>query len=240
LTGLLASVVIPAFNEERYLAESIESVLAQTYEPVEVIVVDDGSTDATAAIASSFDGVTVLGQPNRGLAAARNAGYDATSGDFISFHDADDLMTPDKLELQIGVLQSDPGCGCVLARQRLLIEEGSELPFWARMETMPVALAGAEGEPPPAPHTMTMVMRRSTFETVGRFDTSLRIAQDVDWVFRAHESGLGIVALEDELLIRRIHGSSLTQDTDASRRELFMAFKKKIERHRVAESRSSP
>ncbi|HUC07767.1 MAG TPA: glycosyltransferase family A protein, partial [Solirubrobacterales bacterium] len=95
----LVSVVIPAFDAERFLGESIESVLAQTYAPLETIVVDDGSNDGTVAVASAYSEVTVIEQANAGPSAARNRGFAASSGDFIAFQDADDLMTPDKLEV---------------------------------------------------------------------------------------------------------------------------------------------
>ena len=108
------SVVIPVFNGERFLAEAIQSVLDQTYEPVEVIAVDDGSTDGSAAIARSFAGVQVIEQPNSGPAGARNAGIAAARGEFLAFVDADDIVPPDKLELQVTHLREHPEVGCVL------------------------------------------------------------------------------------------------------------------------------
>src|ERR1044071_9784434 len=121
------SVVIPAYNAERYLGEAIESVLAQTYAPLETIVVDDGSSDGTAAVARSHPGVTLISQENAGPAAARNRGFAASRGELIAFHDADDLMTPDKLAVQVGEMLAKPAIGCVLAEQELLIEAGAEL-----------------------------------------------------------------------------------------------------------------
>ena len=89
----LVSVVMPAFDEERFIGEALRSVLAQTYRPVEVIVVDDGSSDRTAGIAAEH-GVRVLRLPRRGPAAARNAGLRAARGDYWVIFDADDLMPP--------------------------------------------------------------------------------------------------------------------------------------------------
>jgi glycosyltransferase involved in cell wall biosynthesis len=238
--GGLASVVIPAYNEERYLGDAVRSVLDQTYRPIEVIVVDDGSTDGTAGVAEGIAEVRLLRQPNRGLGAARNAGAAAAGGEYIAFHDADDLMTPDKLAKQIGHLERHPACGCVLARQRLLLEEGAPLPFWVRETPFPhgpEVPAGGGGE---EPHTMTMVMRRAALDEVGPFDERLRIAQDIDWYFRAQESGVGVEILDDVLLIRRVHPASLTQDAEGSRRELFMAFRNRMNRRRDAARRSTP
>jgi glycosyltransferase involved in cell wall biosynthesis len=227
----LASVVIAAYNEERYLGEAITSVLAQTYRPLELIVVDDGSTDRTAEIAAAHPDVRLLRQPNRGLGAARNAGAAIAAGEYLSFHDADDLMTPDKLSTQIGFLEGHPECGCVLARQRLLLEDGAPMPFWVRGERVPddpTAGRGPGGEE--QPHTITMVVRREAFDAVGPFDEAMRIAQDIDWFFRAHEAGIGVEVLDDVLLIRRVHPDSLTQDTQGSRRELFLAFRNRMRR----------
>jgi glycosyltransferase involved in cell wall biosynthesis len=231
------SVVIPAFNEERYIGEAIESVLAQTLPPDEVIVVDDGSTDATAEVAAGYDGVRVLSQPNRGLGAARNAGFAETSGDLLAFHDADDLMTPEKLERQVAYLEAHPACGIVLGRQSLRVEEGADLPFWARGEALPheAELAGRFALPDGdgTVHTMTMLVRRDAFLAVGPFDEELRIAQDLDWLFRAFEEGVGVDLADDMVLVRRIHSASLTQDDERTRHELFVAFKKRMERRRA-------
>jgi glycosyltransferase involved in cell wall biosynthesis len=234
----LASVVIAAFNEERYLGEAIGSVLAQTYRPIELIVVDDGSTDRTAEIAAAHPEVRLLRQPNRGLGAARNTGAAAAAGEYLSFHDADDLMTPDKLSIQIGFLEGHPQCGCVLGRQRLLLEEGAPMPFWVRGERVPNDPATARG---PAgekePHTITMVVRRDAFAAVGPFDESMRIAQDIDWYFRAGEAGIGIEILDDVVLIRRVHGNSLTQDAESTRHEFFLAFRNRMRRRGAAQDR---
>jgi len=231
----LVSVVIPAFDAERFLGEAIESVLAQTYAPVETIVVDDGSSDGTVAVASAYAEVTVVEQPNGGPAAARNRGFAASRGELIAFHDSDDAMTPDKLEVQAGLLIDRPEVGCVLAEQELLIEPGAELPFWvegSKVQTvMPPRPAELEGEP--LVHPMTMVVRRGAFERVGGFDESMRAAEDFDWMLRASEEGIEIARLSDVLLRRRVHAGSLTQDATAARLGLFRAFKSRIERHRA-------
>ncbi len=162
MTGAPASVVIPVFNGARYLGEAVASVLAQTYRPVEVIVVDDGLTDGSAAVARSFRAVRVLEQERGGPAVARNAGAAAATGEFLAFHDADDLLPPDKLERQIGHLLEHPEVGCVLGRQELMLEPGVEMPEWAKL-----APEFAERRPDlvelGAVPLISMVMRRSLF-----------------------------------------------------------------------------
>jgi glycosyltransferase involved in cell wall biosynthesis len=234
----LASVVIPAHNAERYLGEAIESVLAQSYAPVETIVVDDGSSDRTAEIASAYDGVTVIIQENGGPSAARNRGFAASTGEFIAFHDSDDLMSVDKLAVQIGELVDNSAVGCVLAEQELLLEPGAELPFWVEGSKVPTVMPAkpAELADEPAVHPMTMVVRRETFELVGGFDESMRAAEDFDWMLRASEDGVEFARLSTVLLKRRVHPASLTQNASASRAGFFRAFKGRIDRQRARDA----
>src|SRR6187399_1507760 len=103
----MVSILIPAFNVERWLAETLRSALAQTWPLKEIIVVDDGSTDGTLAIARQFEssGVRVATQKNQGAATARNTAYSLSKGDYIQWLDADDLLAPDKIEKQIAAMQ---------------------------------------------------------------------------------------------------------------------------------------
>jgi glycosyltransferase involved in cell wall biosynthesis len=103
----LVSILIPAFNAESWIAETIESALAQSWEPKEIIVIDDGSTDRTAAIARQFTSkvMTVVTQPNQGAAAARNKAFSLSQGEYIQWLDADDLLAPDKIAKQMEVLR---------------------------------------------------------------------------------------------------------------------------------------
>ena len=105
----LVSCVIPVYNGARFVAESIESVLAQAYRPLEVIVVDDGSTDGTEDVLAAFgDRIRVFFQPNAGAAAARNRGVAEARGGWLTFQDADDLWAPDKLERQMECFRRNP------------------------------------------------------------------------------------------------------------------------------------
>ena len=231
----LVSVVIPAYNAERFLGEALESVAAQTYSAVETIVVDDGSSDRTAEVAATYDGVKLIAQENAGPSAARNRGFAACSGAIVAFHDSDDAMTSDKLEVQVGHLLDNAGVGCVLAEQELLIEAGAELPFWAEGTEVPTVMTAKPEELADEPdvHTMTMVVRREAFERIGGFDEEMRMAEDVDWLLRASEANVGIARLPRVLLRRRVHPDSLTQDPAAGRAGHFLALKKRIDRQRA-------
>ena len=106
------SVVIPCFNYGKFLGAAIDSVLAQTHAAREIIIVDDGSTDASAEVARGYGApVTLISRPNGGISAARNTGIREASAELLGFLDADDLWTSDKLERQVEALSRDPGAG---------------------------------------------------------------------------------------------------------------------------------
>ena len=155
----LVSVIIPVYNGGRHLRAALESVFAQTYRPFEVIVVDDGSTDDSSAIAQSFPDVRYIHQQNQGVAAARNRGIDAARGEFFAFLDQDDLWTPEKLKLQIGYLLGHPDLGYTLTQQQFFLEPGETLPPWFRKELLSSVHTGWV--------LGTMVVRRAAFQKVG-------------------------------------------------------------------------
>jgi glycosyltransferase involved in cell wall biosynthesis len=128
----LISVIVPVYNGRRFLAETIQSVLAQTYRPVEVVAVDDGSTDGSAAIVESFSSVICIQQSNQGVAAARNRGVEASQGELLAFLDQDDLWVEEKLEKQVAYLQQHPGVGYVLSHVQFFLEPGMKKPAWVR------------------------------------------------------------------------------------------------------------
>lgn len=122
------SVVIPCYNQAQFLAEAIESVEAQTLRDVEVLVVDDGSTDEIGTVLDAFPWVRSIRQENRGLAAARNTGIAHSSGDFLIFLDADDRLLPDAVETGARLLTSSPSLGFVAGHSRFITGEGVPLP----------------------------------------------------------------------------------------------------------------
>jgi len=237
MTGAPASVVIPVFNGARYLGEAVASVLAQTYRPVEVIVVDDGSTDGSAAVARSFRAVRVLEQERGGPAVARNAGAAAAMGEFLAFHDADDLLPPDKLERQIGHLLEHPEVGCVLGRQKLMLEPGVEMPEWAKL-----APEFAERRPDivelGAVPLISMVMRRSLFVECGGFDPAYVHGEDADYLMRARQRA-PIATLDSVVLLRRVHGGNLSHDVTALRVGTFRVLRDHARRLRAADASSA-
>ncbi len=223
------SVIIPVHNGERFLAEAIRSVLAQTLPPNEIIVVDDGSTDASAEVARAFGlPVRVLAQPNLGPAAARNLGVENACGDLLAFLDADDLWLPDKLARQTQVLRADPACAAVLARVENFLSPELDASQAARL----AKTAAQSGEFAIG----ALLIRRAAFLRVGCFDARLRHGDFIDWWARASQLPLAYTVLPDLVLRRRLHSSNLTRREQEGRRDYLALLRQHLARQREASS----
>jgi glycosyltransferase involved in cell wall biosynthesis len=223
--------VIPVFNGGRFLAEAIESALAQDYAPFEVVVVDDGSTDGSLRVARSFPSVRSLHQANRGPGAARNTGVAAANGTFVSFLDADDVIRPTKISSQVTYLDEHPSVGCVLTQQELRCDPGVTLPSW--VDARATGDPGAEALPTGPPVAVaSALVRRSLVDPVGWFDPTFRLSEDMDWLMRLRNAGVEIGILDEPLLIRRVHGENISYETAASQGELLRAVRAQIARRR--------
>lgn len=199
----ILSVIIPVWNGARYLAEAIASVLAQEAPPLEVLVVDDGSTDDSAAVAERFGGpVRCLRRPHAGLAAARNAGLDAARGAFLLHLDADDLLPPGSIAVRMAVLTARPDVGLVVGFLESFLSPELDAETAARF--------AVPGAPQPGGLPGASLVRARFAARVGRFDTSLPGSPDLDWMMRAHEQGTPPVVISDLVLRRRIHGQNLS------------------------------
>jgi len=184
--ALDVSVVIPAYNAERWIGRAIDSVLNQTAKPAEIIVVDDGSTDGTPQAVQKYGAaIRYFHQPNAGPAAARNLGIDNTQFEWIGFLDADDEWLPRKLELQLHVLKENPGlrwCSCARDETdvRLAMDQscpgnrGQDLMCPKRLVYLSALMAGVQFG------TSSLLVHRSVFQELGGFDTEMRTGEDVD------------------------------------------------------------
>src|SRR5215212_9338337 len=121
----LVSVIIPCYNQAHFLGEAIESVLSQSYKNFEIIVVDDGSSDNTSEVASSYEEVRLVRQENRGLSAARNAGITHSEGEYLVFLDADDRLLPKALEAGLECFEAHPECALVAGHSKFIRADGS-------------------------------------------------------------------------------------------------------------------
>ena len=221
MSGPTVSCIVPVFNGERYLEEALQSVFAQTYRPIEVVVVDDGSTDSSAAIAAAHgDRVAVIRQANAGPGPASNRGVEATRGELVAFLDADDRWPPRKLALQAEHLSAHPGTAAVFAHARN---------FWVpELRQEAARFAGHRITLPLAAYSRgTMMARRSAFEAVGGFDPRMGHGEVQDWVLRAREAGLRVDLLPDTLLERRLHPGNRSRHMQENSREEFLQLIKR-------------
>jgi glycosyltransferase involved in cell wall biosynthesis len=212
----LISCIVPVFNGERYLAEALDSMLAQTYRPIEVIVVDDGSTDGTRQVVTSYgDRVRYFWQPNAGPPRARNLGLSLVKGEFVAFLDADDLWHPEKLERQMERFEARPKLDlCVAYLETFWVPELHE--EQARFQGHRLS------QPLPGYVTVTLLARRNLFDTVGYFDTSRRVGDPMDWFLRAAEQGTVMELLPDVLVYRRFHENNFSVESGTRRMTSFM------------------
>jgi len=223
----LISCIVPVFNGERYLAEALGSILAQTHRALEIIVADDGSTDGTSAIVARYgDRVRYLFQPNAGVAAACNLGLGAAHGDFVAFLSADDLWHREKLARQIARFQARPQLDlCVTHVQNFWIPELKQEAERLRDHRM--------AQPLPGYVPQALLARCRVFNAVGYFNAALRHADSTDWFLRAAEYGAVTELLPDVLVYRRIHQSNLSRRlASASRSEYLQLLKQTLDHRR--------
>ncbi len=221
MTHLFVSVIIPVFNGERLLAEAIESILAQDYQPLEIVVVDDGSTDGTGEIANRFaNRINYIRQPNRGPAGARNTGLENAQGNLIGFLDADDLWIQGKLAVQEGALRNSPAADIALGHlQRLKLTQANGF--------VP------HGSPELALNLGASLIRRRVFDVVGTFDESFRFGDDWDWYMRVREMGVPILVQNDVVLFYRRHDANLTNQREEDDRAAVRVLRCSLERRRA-------
>jgi len=197
----LISVIIPVYNGECYLAEAIESALAQTWTPIEILIMDDGSTDGTSGVAHRFAAsVRYDLQLHAGPGAARNRGVELARGEYLAFLDADDLWLKQKLELQMAAFQGSAPPDAVFGYVEQFVSSDLSPRQAAKMEW--------QGEAMPARLPGTLLIKREKFATVGRFSTALRVGEFVEWYARATELGFQDTIIPEVVLRRRIHAAN--------------------------------
>ena len=196
------SVIIPVFNGAAYLAEAIESVLRQTRQPDEILVIDDGSADESVDIARGYkDRVRLVSQDNRGPASARNLGVAQAQGSVLAFLDADDLWLPEKLEHQLEGLRQSDMAFCMIEKFY-----SDDCPPEMRSTAVDVS------DPKAGYLPTTFVCRSDLFKTVGQFDENLKGGEFIDWVARARACGQTETLLPRLLARRRIHAGNLSRE----------------------------
>jgi glycosyltransferase involved in cell wall biosynthesis len=214
----LVTAFMPVYNGEKFLKASLESLLAQDYEPLEVVVCNDGSTDRTAEILSRYPTIRTVHQENRGRAAACAAAIEASTGELLTSFDADDLWPPNRLTLQATYLLDHPEVGCVLGRQEWMNPPpwlGRD-PVFGDLDGLPIGSA---------------MFRRSVYDEIGGFDATFRHSEDMDLLLRIREHGIGISILPEIVLYRRFHGEQMTANPPTAP-PILRSLRQKIARER--------
>ena len=211
--GGKVSVVIPCYNQARFLGEAIRSVLCQGYTDLEIIVVDDGSEDGTEEVASGYakedPRVRLIRQENRGLAAARNRGLAEAGGEYVVFLDSDDRLVSEALEVGVRELEAHPGCAFVSGICRKITADGSIVPGWEQFRVRDDPYLELLRSCPV--YVPAVMYRRSVFDAVGDFDTSYKAAEDYDLYYRILER-FSVYCHDTVVAEIRRHEANMTRD----------------------------
>jgi glycosyltransferase involved in cell wall biosynthesis len=228
MTTPFVSVIMPAYNSERYITDAIRSLLSQSGVDIEVIIISDGSTDGTNAIVTAFANansrVRLFDEPHRGVAAARNVGLAAAKADFVTFLDSDDLCAPERLQRQTMRLLANDAIDAVIGDMMLF------------------DIAGSDGRPAPNARTVsltgasltTVLFRRRVLQKIGVCDETLPYAEDIDLLLRLWESR-AVLDFDGEVAIfYRRHNTNMTNNQEAVTRHILRAMHRSLIRRRQA------
>lgn len=207
------SIIIPAYNAQSYLDEALKSVIEQDYQLIEPILIDDGSTDRTPEICEQWkqkdSRIVLIRQERKGVSEARNRGMVASTGDLIAFHDADDLMFPNRISSQLSFLEKNPDISIACALGTYITEYGVAL------GKTPLTVGSREdfynhlrNNKPIGLLTSSAIIKRQVFEVTGSFRSFLTTAEDIDYWNRAVDNGFLILGQNEILLKYRLHSGS--------------------------------
>ncbi|HJX30674.1 MAG TPA: glycosyltransferase family A protein [Thermodesulfobacteriota bacterium] len=225
------SVIVVVLNGEQFLAEALQSIGAQRFPSLDIIVVDGGSCDRSIAIAQSFPGLRVIHQKGLGLASARNQGLQAVPADhLIAFLDADDLWEASKLSVQTAYLSAHPDCEAVTGHLVRFAQPGCIIPLQYH--------DGWLNRPVPAYTLGGFLIRPSAFRHVGDFNPALTVGCDHDWFARAKDIGLSLSVLPQIVLRKRIHENNLSRNLTVYQRELLRLTRQSLARRTAIAQKS--
>ena len=228
----LVSVLVPVYNGEAYLGEAIESVLGQTHRAVELVVVDDGSEDGSAAVARSYGAaVRYSWQANAGTSAAINHAVELSTGDYLTILGADDRCMPEALDRLLGAFARDPELDVVFGHVHEFLDPGLDPEVRDRLR-------------PPADRILgrlpnTMLVTREAFFRIRPFSVDYALGEGLDWFARATEAGLKSTALEEVLWERRLHGRNLGLREAGRATDYPRLLKAALDRRRAAAARAT-
>ncbi len=212
----LVTCIIPVFNSEKYIESAIESVLNQTYKNIEIIVIDDGSTDDTPKLIKQYDGkIRYIRQANSGSAAARNLGISNSSGEFIGFLDSDDMWDKNKITLQLECLENNLRTEVCLCNIKIINEKGSRIPDDNYVIVTPYSVC-------------SILIKTEAIKKVGYFNNNLKFGEDTDWFMKIKEMEIPVKILKDKLVYARLHKDNLTNSFNVRNREVIFSQIKNV------------
>lgn len=225
----VASIVIPCYNAEAFLAQTIESVLAQTVQDFEVVVVNDGSKDNSLAVAhqcaAQDSRVRVIDKPNSGVSDTRNQGAAACQAEFITFLDADDLWLPQNLELKIAALRAQPQAVAATSAYEIFQTDTGETVERVPCDTKNLAQKLLEFRGPTGMLPASVVMRRSAFDAAGGWDTALSTAADQDLWLRLALRG-PVCCVPQSLVRYRLHPGQMHRNIGLMKHDVDILYQK--------------
>lgn len=224
------SVILIVKNGADHIAEALGSITESAIRPLEILVVDGGSTDDTVVIAEEFEGVRILRQASEGIANAYNEGIASAEGDLVAFISHDDRWLPGKLDRQVAYMVDNPDLLLSVTHIQHYLEEGETPPPGFRMDLLEKPVPGLLME--------TLMARPVLFQEVGGFDPDFTVGEDTDWYARVKDAGIEIGILPETLTMKRVHSSNSSLTTPKISRILLQAMRRSIHRKREAEGES--
>lgn len=226
----LVSIIIPVYNSERYIKEAVESALRQTYKNIEVIVIDDGSTDNTRKILEPYiknKSIIYLYQENKGVAASRNKGILESTGSYISFLDSDDKYYPEKIEKQTNKFFENPNAGVIVCFSDYFYNGDINTKYKMKSQTFPgeILKRSYQGN---FINTNTVLINKKIIKGGISFDEALRISEDWDLWIRIMKAGVKFVFHDDVLVSTRMRKDSLQSNLVLQRKSDIYVIRKHL------------
>ena len=218
------SVILVVRNGDQFIAEALGSVFRSHTKPLEILVVDGGSTDATVKIAGRFPLTRVIAQDATGIANAYNQAIAMARADLVAFISHDDIWEPGKLDQQLAFMRQHPLVGYTVTMVRHFLDECAHVPAGFRADLLERPVPGFIME--------TLMARKSVFQQVGLFDPSFSVSEDTDWFARARDAGVPMAILPDVLVRKRVHRANTSLTTPSINALLLRAMRSSIQRKR--------
>ena len=200
----LVSVMMPTYNNAKYIKQAIESIYAQNYENIEIIVIDDGSTDDTKEIVKQYKDIKYFYIEHKGISFARNVALEKSKGEYIAFLDSDDYWLPEKLNTQIQYFKENSDCEIVFTKYENFFED-------EKLKTNKRAMHEKIMEKFLKQYLPSSIIKKELFEKYGNFDENFSGVEDTEFLYRIKKNGVNIsYIIPNVLYVRRIHGQNVT------------------------------